>query len=561
MSKGKAKKKGEFVKEVKVRIHPDLVRPLKAIFEERFDHPVVSAYEAINGIMKKSMLSVSLFHHGALGEVGIALGIPLKAANIYFNPVKIYNALAKGELDIFTKEAIAKDAISSGVQFGATADIPVGRIQKYLDDLARVSKEVPFANRLTKFMADFNSVWDKALWSYLHDTLKLYGYESLVGKLDPKLDAGMTIKSKREIAQFVNDTFGGQNWDTLMVTPKEVQMLTWSLLSADWTVSTTRQALAPTGIGKIYEETKGLRKSVGWKFWARAALYFGLGINSLNVMFRDWDMKENPQYYKDKKYSFMDKTMFGNTLGKKTYLFRGRYSDGTERYIRWGKQFRDFFELLIHPIQKIGGKIAPLPQLISQIFTGHSFSGFKNDDVYGKEGLEKTLGIFKTIAKSVLPISTRRFMQENMEFKPLDVVMQSSKGMSRYTAMEYFKKSILEGDEELLRDTYVGALRNNLPAFTMFNSGLSWAQAEISADILEDVKKIEDAKAGLASAVNPRDRERFGKMLARLSREKADKEAGFRLFKAALNKARAYIEIDKRKAPSLPPGRGMSLIS
>ena len=29
-----------------------------------------------------------------------------------------------------------------------------------------------------------------------------------------------------------------------------------------------------------------------------------------------------------------------------TYLFSGRNKDGTEKYIRWGKQFREFPELL-----------------------------------------------------------------------------------------------------------------------------------------------------------------------------------------------------------------------
>lgn len=546
-------KKGEFVKEIKVRVHPDLVRPLKTIFEERFDHPIVSAYEAMNGIMKKTNLSASLFHHGALGETGIALiGLP-KTLNIYFNPVKIYKGLVRGEFDLFTKEKIAKDSIVNGVQYGATADIPVAKIQGYLNELARISAGTPLANRLTKFLKDFNSVWDKALWSYLHDTLKLYGYESLVSKMDPKLGIKATKMAKREIAQLVNDTFGGQNWDTLMITPKEVQMMTWSLLSADWTFSTTRQALAPTGIGRIYKETAGLRSKMGGRFWLRAALFFGVGMNMLNAMYRSKDMKESPQYYEDKEYSYLDKTMFGNTIGKKTYLFKGRYKDGTERYVRWGKQFRDFFELLITPFRKLGGKMAPVPQLMSEIFTGHSLSGFKNDDIYGTKGLEKTKGIFKTVVKAPLPISVKRFMRENMEFKPLDIMMQSSKGMSRYAAMEYFKKAIIEGNEDLLSDTYIGTLRNNLPAFTLFNAALSWAEAEIMADIAKDIEGIEDTRNKLSLAESAYDKRRYGRILKKLEKERVDKEAGLRLFRVAVEKARSYRELGlDKKGPKFP---------
>ena len=548
-------KEGEFVKGIRTKVHPELARPLKVIFEERFNHPIISAYEAINGIMKKTMLSLQLFHHGALGEVGIAFGIPLKTLNIYFNPVKIYKALVRGELDIFTNVAMARRAINAGTQFGATADIPVAKIQRYLDDLAKVSKGLPIVNKLTQFLSVSNSIWDKALWVYIHDTLKLYGFESLVGKLDLNLDARQIEMAEREIANFVNKTFGGLNWESLMVSPKEVQMITWALLSADWTVSTTLQALSPTGIGSIYKETRGLNRKMGLMFWLRAALFFGVGMNMLNAMFRDRDMKENPQYYEDREYSYFEKTMFGNTIGKKTYLFKGRYNDGTERYVRWGKQFRDFFELLITPFRKLGGKMAPVPQLMSEIFSGHTLSGFKNDDIYGTKGLEKTKGIFKTIAKAPLPISVKRFMKENMEFKPLDIVMQSSKGMSRYTAMEYFKKAIIEGDEDLLTDTYIGTLRNNLPAFTLFNSALSWVETEIVIDIAKDIEGIEDARNKLSAAKSAYDIKRYGRVLRRLEKERADKEAGLKLLGPVIEKARSYrdlgLELD-RKVPKFP---------
>jgi len=557
LKKTQVRRKGEFVKEVKVRVHPDLVRPLKAIFEERFDHPVISAYEALNGIMKKSMLTLSLFHHGALGETGLALIGPAKTLRIMFDPVKIYKALARGEYDVFKKEAIAKDGLEHGLQFGATADIPISRIQRYLNELARVTKDTVILNRLTKFIAGANSVWDKALWMYLHDTLKLYGYETLVGKLDPKLSAEETRKAKREIAQLVNDTFGGQNWETITMTPKEVQMLTWTLLSADWTLSTTRQALAPTGIGRVYKDTVGLRRKAGLMFWTRAALYFGIGMNLLNALFREMDIRENPQYYEGRDLSFLDKTMFGNTPGKKTYLFRGRYSDGSERYIRWGKQFRDFFELLISPIKKIGGKIAPVPQLVSETFTGHTLSGFRNDDIYGTKGLEHATGVVKRVAKSFLPISVRRFLQEKIEFKPLDIVMQSSKGMSRYAAMEYFKKAIVTGDEDLLRDTYVGALRNNLPAFSLFGSALRWVESEMVAELAEDAKSIEEVEAKMKLATSAFDKRRYGKILARMKKDEADKKAGLRLLEAALERTRSYQELGlKEEVPQLPRKRG-----
>ena len=554
LPKSKAKQRKEFVKESRVRVHPDLVRPLKVIFEERFDHPVVSAYEAINGVMKKSILSLSLFHHGALGETGLILIGPIGTAKIYFDPVKIYEAMVRGEFEIFNKVDIARDSIVHGTQYGATADYPVANIQRWLNDLARHSEGLPIANRITKFATDFNSTWDKALWNYLHDTLKLYAYEALVAKMDPKLDPFQTTRAKREIAQFVNDTFGGQQWDNLMITPKEVQMMTWSLLSADWTFSTTRQALALTGIGRVHKETAGLRRKLGWKFWGRAGLYFGVGMNALNELFREWDIKENPQYYDDGKedWDYFDKTMFGNTPGKKTNLFVGRYEDGSERYLKWGKQLWDFFELIINPPKKIGGKISPLPQLLASIFTGHSLSGFKNDDTYKKKGLEKALGIAKTVAKAFIPLSIKKTMQDDVEFKVTDVVMRSTKGMTRYTAIDYFKQAIVDGDERMIEETYRATLRNNLPAFTLFNNALGWIGAEASAKLRETVDDIEDVKAKISVSESSRDKMRLGKMLSKLEREREDIKQGTKLLKGALEKAKLYDMSEKMPSPIFP---------
>jgi len=564
LPKGKAKRRGEFVKESRVRVHPDLVRPLKVIFEERFDHPIISAYEAINGVMKKSILSLSLFHHGALGETGLVLIGPVGTAKIYFDPTKIYKSLVRSEFEIFNKIEVARDSIVHGTQYGATADYPVANIQRWLNDLAEKTKDLSIGNRITKFAKDFNSTWDKALWDYLHDTLKLYAYEALVAKMNPKLGPNGTTMAKREIAQFVNDTFGGQQWENLMITPKEVQMMTWSLLSADWTFSTTRQALSVTGIGKVHRETAGLRKKLGWTFWGRAGLYFGIGMNTLNVLFREWDMKDNPQYYEEdeeggKEWSWFDKTMFGNTPGKKTNLFVGRYEDGSERYLRWGKQLWDFFELMINPLKKVGGKASPLPQLVSAILTGHTLSGFKNDDIYKKKGLEKALGMLKTVAKAFIPLSIRKVMQDNVEWKASDLVMRSTKGMTRYAVIDYFKQAIVDGDKRMFEETYRAALRNNLPAFTLFNSALGWISAEESAELKKTTEGIEDVKAKMSVSESPREKMRYGKILSRLEREKADIEQGTKLLKSALKKADDYNMIEGRPSfPRLPVISGRS---
>jgi len=530
-----------------VKVHPDLAKPLKVVFESRFDHPAIKAFENISGVLKKTSLSISLFHHMALGETGVAtIGLP-RIANIYLNPVKIYNALVRNQFDVYKNEPLARDAISHGVQLGATSDIPVQKIQKFLNDFASKTKNIVVVNRATKLLSTFNAKWDSALWDYLHDTLKLYAFESLSSKIDPKLDQK---KAKQEVAQLVNDTFGGQNWDTLMVSPKTQQVMSWMLLSPDWTISTLRQALAPTGIGSIYKETAGVRRRAGVMFWLKAGLYFGVGINLLNMAFRRDDEEENPEFYKSKKKGKLEQTMIGNALGHQSHLFAGRYEDGRERYIRWGKQFRELPEMFFEDVgfspisaslKKIGGKMNPLLQITSQIATGHTLSGFKNDDVYGKKGWDKTFGIFKTLLKSPLPFSSRTLLSERAEFHISDIALPSSKGMSRYKSVELFKTAIIKQDEQLLQEVYQDTLENNLPAYTLFTAALTSLKAEESRDFNRDLKVIEDIQKRLPLS-DIKEAERVQRKMKRMAREEVDKKAGIKLLETAIEESKQYQE-------------------
>jgi len=540
-----------------VKVHPDLEAPLKVIFESRMTHPAIQAYETMNGILKKTELSLSLFHHVALGETGIGtMGLP-KTLGIYFNPVKIFKAMWRGEYDIYKKEPIARDAIEHGLQVGATSDIPVNMIQTKLNDMARKTRNVLVINKATAFLRTFNEQWDKALWNYLHDTLKLQGYESLCAKMDPTKD----IKAqKEEIAQFVNDTFGGQIWDVLMVSPKSLQLMSWFLLSPDWTLSTLRQALAPTGIGTIHKEAgSALRKKMGAHFWIKAGLYFGLGINMLNYMNRKRDEKEHPEYYEGEERGFFDRTMAGNAIGHKTHLFAGRYDDGTERYVRWGKQFRELPEMFFDDtgfspisatIKKIGGKMAPALQLASSILTGSSLSGFRNDDINGKEGWDKVYGIAKTILKSPFPFSSRTMFDENKEFHATDLAMPSSKGMTRYRSMELFKVAVAKGDERMLKEVYQDTLRNNLPAYTLFNASLAQLKAESTKEYNEGLKSIADIQERAKQVETPLEAARLARIMKRMIKENADRMAGMKLLDAAILNLRKYQILNEAEAGS-----------
>jgi hypothetical protein len=284
----------------------------------------------------------------------------------------------------------------------------------------------------------------------------------------------------------------------------------------------------------------GLRKSMGKSYWLRAGLYFGLGLQMLNAAMRKNDIEKNPKYYEGQEYNFMDYTMFGNSLGEKTYLFTGRYDDGRERYLRWGKQFRDFMELIVTPFTKMGSKISPIMQFLPEAMIGYSWSGFKNDDVAGTKGIEHAYGVFKTAVKTPIPFSIKKLVDEKKDFEFTDFFFPSSKGPGKYRIREYYIKAIKKGSERMMLETYESAIRNGLPAYILFGEALGDVNREIADNIAERTKSIGDLEDMRDNEINLRHKHILSKRISRLKMEQADFEHSASKFGSALAKFRHF---------------------
>ena len=474
------------------RVHPDIIDPLEVVLGSRFEHWTVAAYEAINGTLKKLQLSISLFHHLALSETGVAqIGI-FKTLKI-INPWSMaWRGFLKGDSLAWEKTDVVKDGLAHGLQLGASEDINVEKIQGALDNFVRRAENIPgvgnVAAALPKLLASFNEKWDRALWDWLHDGFKILGYEQQISNLDPNLSAEELTKQKNEIAAFINDSFGGQNWDLLMTTPKTRQVMGWFLLSPDWLTSTMRQFGSLFGIGAAHKETRKKRIKTGAIFWVKAGLYFGLGMNALNCLNRKSDYKKNPKLYPEGEPGWPDCTMYGNTIGNQTYLFSGRNKDGTEKYIRWGKQFREFPELLyddtgFSPVtaakKKLFSKASPLVQEFSVLATNKSLSGFTMRDLEGRKGWDWTIAYLKRLPTIALPFSTQKKIKsalgiQDVDWSRTDLFMPSGKGMTNHKATDRYKQAIAEiietGDPQMIKEVYYACIKTQMDAVKPFEA-------------------------------------------------------------------------------------------
>jgi hypothetical protein len=390
-----------------------------AMFKDKRRGALWNAAEIISNISKKSKLVVSLFHPMALvetafGTQGIRRGVR-RALNPEIAKV-IVKSMKNDNYNPFEDNwELAKDFVRYGGQIGSIQDVHTERFDQFLGAL---EKGVAFVNP-TLGKATFgaarkvNKAWDAVLWDYLHNHLKLDGFQVIRDKLSKKIDPKNTAEQEivnREAAKIVNDTFGGQNWKALMANPRTLQIWQFALLSPDWGLSTTKQALAPFRAYSATGTTEGknYRMKMGARFWALTALKYWLPMQALNAGMRiladsdEWEeevgtlqnrlakleleLSEN-NYYKNffnlsaaeeakrdtegkieklkaqitkmnaKKPSwtnpsdYISRTMLDNSPGHKTELFWGRAKDKDgnwrEIYYGLGKQHTDALELVV----------------------------------------------------------------------------------------------------------------------------------------------------------------------------------------------------------------------
>lgn len=426
------------------------------------------------------------------------------------------------------------------------------KVQEKLKDGNKISGTVALATMplkvATQMLSLINKGMDRALWDFLHDGLKLATYRMRADKTKERAKKkGWTeeelSRALDEDGQFVNDMFGGQHWDVLGASHRTLRYAGRVLLSPDWNASTTRHFLALTGYGSIWNEAtfenfkqyyqrlkhkELMPEDEGRRSRQISALLcYGIGFmvfyegiaNGINAAFRALDeekerkkaeeiRKTNPSYksmyelaYGDEGMKWYDYLMRGNSLGQQSKIFLGRYEDGTEMYVRHGKQFREVPEYLFNHkgelefpgpmVQRMIGKANPMVRMtLDDINYLSDFQASHADqEIQRKYG--KTIGLLYKDALYWAPFLIPS--QENKEFKAVDFFFPSSKGFSPWKAQSYFKDFILSGDMEGVVMTYQSCQRNGIDPEAQIKAAIGSVKALESAEMSDGVTSLQEA--------------------------------------------------------------------
>lgn len=478
------------------------------------------------------------------------------------------------------------------------------KLQKKLEERGNIgtaagAATIPF-EIATQMVSMLNKGMDVALWDFIHDGLKLASYRMRADRTKERAKKyGWTneqlSKALDEDGQFVNDMFGGQHWDILGVSQRTFRIAGRVLLSPDWNVSTTRHFMAMTGFGSVYgEATLEDFKNYYNHVWAAARgkeslppeyfgrkqrqisalicyfigfLFYEAYANATSAAFRALDeekerkkaeeiRKTNPNYKSMYELAYpngmkwYDYLMRGNSLGQQSKIFLGRYKDGTEMYIRHGKQFREIPEYFFNEkgelefpgpmVQRLIGKANPMVRMtLDDINYLSDFQASHADqEIQRKYG--KTIGLLYKDALYWAPFLIPS--QENKEFKAVDFFFPSSKGFSPWKAQSYFKDFILSGDMEGVVMTYQSCQRNGIDAEAQIKAAIGSVKALESAEMSDGVTSLQEASKRFDAAKSITEKKKM-----RQKMKKFLSQSDYKAFtqKEALDMVQGYLNGDE----------------
>lgn len=427
-------------------VHPEIAPVVEAVLGQPFDGNFARRISALNAYAKKAALSLSFFHHIALTEAAFAsLGIRGLS-------------LGKGGgfrrgLELLKDQAYTEDALRAGLNLGPLSDVQANRVAQSLQRIEGGLKNTPILGKLAKGVRKTNEVWDKALWDYYHTGLKSYAFHELYQKALRKSPGVAKEVVARNVADFVNDAFGGQTWELMMKSPKWQQMAHWVLLAPDWTISNVRIALRPFGSDAVAK--------MGQAYWARTAL---AGMSTTAVL----------NYAMSKYYDGEGRFPWENEPGQRFYrVYVGKDEKGRRQYVNFGKQVQEPMRWIYEPLKQFGAKLSPAIQIATEQLTGSSTSGYPMEFKEATGG-EELAGRVKAVGEKFVPFS---FGGNNFAF-----ALPRSSGATGYKVIEGLKRAIRENDARAKVEWLKAASDNGYNAQKLF----SIAKREVA---IEDKKK------------------------------------------------------------------------
>ena len=464
-----------------VYIHKDLIKNLDIIFQKPLDNAAVTLVDNFISTAKTLSLSSSFFHAFSLVESSLATLGAKKGFTEAFRQGFGLPFVEKGLRKLGIKQntlletaAAGERAERAGVKLGKASDVQFSIVDKNLTILENGLAKIPGAgNLIKKIPRKYFDFFNKPLWEGFHNPMKIIGFDTKVKSLVKANPNIPLAELERDAATFINNAFGAQNWEALMVNPKMRQILHWALLAPDWTISNLRiagfsrradgslrigSALRGAAEGTVDLATFGLTRTKRLK----NKQLFGEGVDVSDDLIQSYWRNAIPVFYG--AVALLNKASSGhwpweNAPGHELDIeLPDRDEKGRIQYTKLGKQFREPLRWLTEPTKILGAKTSPVFQVLVEQLTGSSATGFPTEFA---EGRGKPQGTFMESTPKRLKSIIDKFIPFSFRGGSVFFALPKS-SFTNFKAIKELSKAMKKGDRELVNDILNLAQSGNL---------------------------------------------------------------------------------------------------
>jgi len=455
-------------------VDPNFSQAFQGIFAKdpyKYDPFALRAYDKAGDIIRTARVLGSPFHYVALGESAIgSLGLQ---GFRFPTLMKKGNKLRANE-DFMRKAARAGLKVESGIEDWNRG---LSSIDKVTDKLLTYTKPGSIPHKvLNKFINGQNYLFRK-----FHPNLKAVTFDQMSNEMLKKARAekGSTLtikegtKINREVAQVVNNVYGGQQWETqrMFNSPQNRKWLRRFIAYPDWSKSALSQAgLAFKG---------GVKGQLGRAYW----LKYGLGISAITALNKyfmgglknnengrvvfDFDKAKNSLLNGDpSKWNSWELPDINITLGNTTFN-PGRDKNDKKLYAHMGKQMLEIGHYFTEPVSVLFSKSNPIFQMaFKQAVGGTPWK----DSIFIERGkwargdylpwdaskswtLDRLSSRMKSLVGDLIPFGISNLMDRGAApwaaagFGAVPI----SKGLNQYTAVPYMEEALSANDNKKLK--------------------------------------------------------------------------------------------------------------
>ena len=375
-------------------VNPDIRMAVEAVFQKPFQSPTLAAVEQVRAFGKQNNVNFSLFHHMAIGEVAqaeLATRPTALISGLFSGGKELWKGMVAGYQEAHGKTPSYAPPIVSWPR--ELVDRHAGRLYfqtaEHEWQITEALRKAPprDAGVLTRVLnppfrelGNVSYMMNRSLFDFFQQGLMIKSADKLymdwLGK-NPNATPEQISNFLDVADDHVNRGFGAQNLESLMLSPNTRRFMNMLMFAPVWTIGNIRTVTAG------YDTITG--KSITNKYLASAFATWFTTTQLANYALTGWFNMKDKNGKAGAHFTWdnggaplkLGATEVPNLTENFFNIGFGHNANGTERYFRFGKPYRELPNWFNDPLGTAQAKTGRLLGLAAVAFTGSEPGGYK----------------------------------------------------------------------------------------------------------------------------------------------------------------------------------------